>query len=164
MRTANSSGMLSGISTLNNMKPELNPLVSANPNSTGTRKIWGEKLAVTLIPNMVTRCFSGVTSASRASPTASSPKDAKPKITHGIVSKMFGEIVMARSENDSIITKTISRLFLPKVSESLPQMGALNKPAIFSMEKRNEASAIWMPLPMTKYSLAKTSVPRSPSI
>ena len=48
------------------------------------------------------------------------------------------------------------------MSENFPHMGALKSPAILSKEKRSEASTISMPRPMTKYSLAKTSVPRCP--
>jgi hypothetical protein len=43
-------------------------------------------------------CFSGVMSASNASPTASSPKDAKPKITHGIANSKVGDTVMAKAK------------------------------------------------------------------
>ena len=72
------------MSTLNRIKPELYPRVPDSPNNNGTRKIWGEKLRVWFIPKKVGLNLSGVTSASNASPTPSSPKDAKPKTTHGI--------------------------------------------------------------------------------
>src|SRR3990170_575188 len=63
---------------------------------------------------------------------------------------------------DSTITSAMRTLFLPYESESLPQTGALKSPATFSAEKRSEASAISMPLPYVKYSLAKVSVPLCP--
>ena len=147
--------MLRGMSALNKMKPELKPYDGTRPNKTGTRKIEEEKLTVLFMPNIVALCFSGVTSASNASPTASSPNDAKPKITHGIANSKVGDTVMAKSEIDSTTTRTIRTVFLPKVSESLPHMGALNKPATFSIEKRIDASAISMPLPRVKYWFAK---------
>jgi len=129
-------------------KTMLNPYRSAAPPSKGDRAAEIMKLAQKKKPKMVPMLDVGVRSAKNASEVANRPKDAKPRTMHGTTITLIGTAVRANSEMDCTNTRMQMTCFLPIASDSFPHMGALNRPAILSVEKRKDANMkSAMPLP-----------------